>query len=143
LAFGTLAVASTQQSSTIYHYPTEAQETLNPLTSLTATPSPERVKEAVNWIEINMGLGKEFYNTLSCESGFSYFAFHANKEGGSFGVAQFIPTTFAGSCKGSYHSTQDQILCAAQMFKKNQQPQWDCWCLSHAGNAICQKRGFK
>ena len=71
--------------------------------------------------------GTGFYQTLQCESGFKYNAYNPHSKEGSFGVAQFIPTTFMEYCKGSIGSTHDQLLCAAQMFKMGLMSQWDCY----------------
>lgn len=112
---------------------------ITPLSSLSLTPTKEELKRASVYLETNMGL-KDFVNTITCESNFKYDAF--NKLGNSFGVLQFIPSTFKQYCMGDYNSPHDQLLCGSVMFKSGLAYHWDCYCLAHSENKDCKRRGF-
>ncbi len=146
--FGILAWTSSVSSQKTYHYPKEAQETITPLTSLTATPSPDNLKAATNWIMSNSDIGEEFYRTIQCESNFVYYAY--NPLGNSFGVGQFIPQTWNlfNKTRGTnlnYKSSKDQLEMMAWAFENGLQSNWDCYCnLFGRENAQCIKRmGWK
>ncbi len=81
---------------------------LNPLESLTKTPTPQELKLAAVFLANNMGLNeKEFLQTINCESGFNYNPGGWNDGGLAYGVAQFHADTFHKNCKGDYHSAHD------------------------------------
>lgn len=142
--FGILALVCYARSIKTDYFVVEAQEKVEtPFSSLTDTPSPQEVKQAVNYMMVKMDLPGYYYDTLFCESGFNYKAYNPNSREGSYGVAQFIPSTFYHNCTGNIKSTKSQILCSAKMFKEKKQGQWDCYCLYHIGNKDCQARGFK
>lgn len=135
-----LVVAGTAESTTTYHYPVKAQVTPTPIESLSEKPTQEQVKQAINWVMSNNDLSKDFYNVAQCESGFTYYAY--NPGGNSYGIFQYIPSTFKKYCNGDYKSPKAQILCAAQMFKSGLQANWDCFCQNHTTNKDCKLRGF-
>lgn len=104
---------------------------LNPLESLSKTPTKEEIKQAVVFLAANMDFSKpefsEFYATINCESGFNYNPPGWNDGGLAYGVAQFHKDTFYGNCKGDYYSAHDQLICMAQMWKIEMQSQWTCY----------------
>lgn len=102
------------------------QNSINPLSSLSETPTINEIKQAIDYIAIEYGLNKEQLNkTIQCESGFQYDA--KNNSSTASGVAQFLDSTFKHYCRGSKDSTKDQLICMAEMWNDNQQSQWECW----------------
>lgn len=112
--------------------------------------SPQELNQYLKSLSITYGCNyQEIYNTiqgvngLPGESHFDLNAYAPNKYGGSYGVAQYIRSTFEGSCQGDYLNPLHQLKCMCQMFLDGEQSQWDSWCWQHPGNLSCQKRGFK
>lgn len=101
---------------------------LSPIESLSEKPTTAQVKLAVVYLAENMGLNKiSFYNTINCESQFSYQPKGWNDGGLAYGVAQFHKGTFNKYCKGNYHSAKDQLVCMGSMWKMGLQSQWTCY----------------
>lgn len=112
--------------------------------------SPKELKDFLKDESAEYGIDyQEIYNTINGvgdfpgESQFDENAYSPNKYGGSYGLAQYLRSTFNAYCKGDYINPFHQLRCMAQMFKMGMQSQWDAWCLQHEGNADCQRRGFR
>ena len=104
--------------------------------------SPQELKDFLKLEVVKYGLNyEEIYSVAMAESGFNLNAY--NEAGKSYGVFQFIPSTFKAYCEGYYLNPFHQITCACQMFAKGLQFHWDAFCLQNVGNKNCQKRGFK
>lgn len=81
----------------------------------------------------------QFYDTLKCESKLNPQMWNkADPNGGSKGIAQFQPATFArysklaGVTDANVWDASDSIEVAAYMFSKGQQHQWTCYRLLFA-----------
>lgn len=99
-------------------------EMINPFESLSETPTPEEIKEAIVYISENKEVADQILNTVQCESSFRYNVYG---DGGlAFGVAQFHKPTFDGYCNGDYYSTKDQLTCMIKMFRAGQSYHWTC-----------------
>ena len=67
----------------------------------------------------------ELYKVIECESNWNPSAI--GDDGRSFGIGQFLKTTFDENCEGDYYSVEDQIKCMAIMFQKGMKNRWTCW----------------
>lgn len=104
----------------------EALPVLNPLESLSETPTPEEIKLAVNYLALEYGLdANKMLATLKCESSFRYDA--KNPHSTASGVAQFIDSTWNNHCKGDKSSAHDQLICMSEFWANGEQHQWDCY----------------
>ena len=103
--------------------------------------SPQRLKDFLKSEAITYGVDyDEIYSVAMAESGFHLNAY--NEIGKSYGIFQYIPSTFKAYCKGDYLNPYHQITCATRMFSEGKKYHWDAFCLQHKGNKNCQKRGF-
>ena len=109
---------------------TAVKPQLNQLDVLTATPTPEEIKEAIVFVAVKYGLNEnELLTTLKCESSLVYNA-RGDWNGEKYlavGVAQFHFPTWADNCSGDYYSTKDQLICTAEMWQRNMQHHWSCY----------------
>ena len=121
-----LALVALFYPRTIHSDIVKAPPILNPLESLSETPTPDEIKLAVDYIAIEYGLNKEqLYKTIQCESSFRYDA--KNKYSTASGVAQFLDSTWKRYCKRDKSSTKDQLTCMAEMWADGEQRQWECY----------------
>lgn len=104
--------------------------------------SPQELKDFLRVESAKYGLDyKTMYSVVLAESGFNLNAY--NEIGKSYGVGQFIKSTFLANCKGDYINPLHQITCMCQMFARGEYAQWDAWCLMYGKeNISCKKRGF-
>ena len=87
----------------------------------------EGYKEAISLLSVEYGLDyQQFYNTVNCESGFRHYNNYGD-DGRSFGVAQFLSTTFNERCEGDYYNPFDQLKCMANLWSQRMQKLWTCW----------------
>ena len=117
-----------EQSSALQIPPPEPIK--NPLEALSETPTPSEIKEAIVFLAINKELGKDFYQTLFCESSLRYNA--VGDGGKAYGVAQYHKPTwdYFNKLRGTnlnYKNTAHQLEMTAWAFKNKLQGHWTCW----------------
>ena len=105
----------------------------NPLEALSLTPTPEEVKLAIVFLSGNMDLGKDYYQTLYCESSFRYDAIGPS---GEIGVAQYFKSTwkYFNELRGTkldIYNTQPQLEMTTWAWKNGLKFHWVCWSKLH------------
>ncbi len=139
----TFAWIGTANSSTTYTYqPTVTKTTAEH--SIIYLYSTDYLKDYVGEVSIKYGLTptqyQEMMAVIQAESGFQIYP---KPNGVSWGIAQFIPSTFKLNCKGDLMNPVGQIDCMTKMWSKHQEAQWDEYCLLFAYNSVdCKKRGL-
>ncbi|MCK9370872.1 transglycosylase SLT domain-containing protein [Candidatus Dojkabacteria bacterium] len=103
---------------------------LNPLESLSLTPTTEEVKQALVYVANKYGLEEsQLLKTSQCESGFRYSAVG---KAGEIGVLQYMPSTWVywNKERGTnldIHNTREQIDMVVWAWKNNLQSHWSCF----------------
>jgi len=103
---------------------------LNPIESLSETPTIEEVKVALVFASKEYGLDEsQLLRVASCESGFKYTAIG---KAGEIGILQFMPSTWVYWNKErrtelNINSTQDQINMVVWAWQNNLQHNWTCF----------------
>jgi hypothetical protein len=122
----TLAIIGILTPTKIHGDISEPEIILNPFESLSETPTPEEIKEAIVYMSPNKEVADQILNTVFCESSFRY---NAVGDGGlAYGIAQFHKPTFDEFCEGNYYSTKDQLQCMLKMWETPKlKLHWSCY----------------
>jgi len=126
VALGLLASQTITSSTTTQNGVYEAKD---PKPTLVSSSSPKQLLEAYSDL---YGVSyAQMYYTIECESNFNPKA--VNPKDPSYGIAQFVPSTFyryasvAGIENPDIDNTAQQIQLMAYMFSIHQEHQWTCW----------------
>jgi len=88
--------------------------------------SSNELKEYLALITEKYGLNyEELYKVVECESNWNVNA--VGDDGRSFGLAQFLKTTFEEECNGDYYNSYDQLKCMGEMWDRGMQRRWTCY----------------
>jgi hypothetical protein len=143
VVIATLAWAGLAKSSNVYTYKlTESSITVqHPIQKVYAV---DYLKRYVGEMSIQYGLSPQGYQelvaTIQCESNFQIDPKH---NGISWGIAQFTKPTWNKEGIGDIMNPITQIEVMVRMWKNNQEPQWDCWCMKYGkDNKSCESRGL-
>lgn len=136
ILIGTLAIARQATSIKTTEEISNGIVSLNPLSSLSETPSPEEIKLAIVYLSGNNDWNNEqfteFWNIINCESGFNYKAYNKKDTDGlpAYSVMQFKYKTFHsyakkyGVVKPDIWNVRQQLEVAVQMINEGQIKQW-------------------
>lgn len=114
----------------------ETVQRLNPLSSLSETPTIDEVKLALVYVAKKYGINEtQLLKTIQCESEFRYTAIG---KAGEIGIGQFMPSTWdywnnerikkiSVLRPLNIYSTKDQIEMLVWSWNKGYQNQWTCF----------------
>ena len=103
---------------------------LNPIESLSETPTIEEVKLALVFAAKEYGLDEsQLLRVASCESGFRYTAIG---KAGEIGILQYMPSTWVywnneRKTELNINSTKDQINMVVWAWGNKYQSHWSCF----------------
>jgi len=108
----------------------ETTQVLNPIESLSYTPTIDEVKRALVYAAEIYGLNEsQLLRVANCESGFKYTAVG---KAGEIGILQFMPSTWEYWNKElgvnyDIYSSKDQIYLVAWAWNNGYQNHWTCF----------------